>query len=119
MGDGLGAEGTGSVGTGDYAPADYIGLTADDAAPQASDTILTGEIAAGSLARSQGAFSHTQGQASYTIAQTFTSDQEVEINKVGVFNASVDGVMVFEELLEDPANLVVGDQIAITVTITL
>ncbi len=110
---------TASDGTGPYAPANYIGLTADNVAPQATDTTLPNEIVSGSLARAQGTYAHTSGTASYTITKTFTSDQSITVAKVGIFNAPSAGTMVFETMLNVVAVLVSGDQLQVTETVTL
>lgn len=110
---------TASTGTGSYAAANYIGLTANATAPAATDTTLTGEIASGTLTRAQAAYSHTTGAASYQLQKTFTSDQSVTIAKIGVFNASSGGTMVFETLLSATATLVSGDQLTVTETVSL
>jgi hypothetical protein len=110
---------TASNGTGTYAAANYIGLTENTASPSASDTTLAGEITSGTLARAQAAFAHTTGVASYTLTKTFTSDATKVIAKIGVFNASTGGTMVFESLLGAVASLQSGDQVAITETVTL
>lgn len=109
----------GGAGVGAMAPADYIALSANDDSPDPSDTTLTGEIGSGTLVRAQGVYAHTNGQNSYTLTHTFTSDQTVEIAKTAVFNADTDGTMVFEDLLNEPASLISGDQVAITVTVVL
>lgn len=110
---------TASTGTGVYASGTYIGLTADTATPLSGDTTLTGEVTSGTLARAQAIYAHTNGTASYTLTKTFTSDQSVVIAKIGVFNASSGGTMVFESLLNATATLVSGDQLQITETVTL
>lgn len=110
---------TASTGTGAYAPATFIGLTANSTAPAAASTTLTGEIASGTLIRAVAVYAHTNGTATYTLTKTFTSDQSVTINKIGVFNASTGGTLVFETLLNAAATLVSGDQLQITETVTL
>lgn len=110
---------TASNATGAYAPATYIGLTADNTAPNAADVSLTGEIAVGTLARAQAVYAHTNGTATYTLTKTFTSDQTVTVSKLGVFTASAGGTMAFESLLNQPAALLSGDQVVITFTVTL
>jgi hypothetical protein len=110
---------TASTGTGAFAPATFIGLTANSTAPAAGNTVLTGEITAGTLARAQATYAHTTGTATYTLTRTFTSDQSVTIAKIGVFNAATGGTMVFETLLNATATLVSGDQLQITETVTL
>lgn len=107
------------AGTGDMAPADYLGLSPDNTAPDVENTTLPSEIAVGTLARAQAAYAHTDGQASYTLTNTFTSDDSVTVRKVGVFNAASGGTLVFESLLNDAATLTPSDQVIITVTVTL
>lgn len=110
---------TASTGTGAYAAANYIGLTANTTSPSATDTTLSGEVTSGSLARAQAAYAHTTGASSYTLTKTFTSDQTIVVAKIGVFNASSGGTMVFETLLPAVASLQSGDQVAVTETVTL
>lgn len=110
---------TASTGTGSYASATYIGVTANATAPATGDTTLTGEIASGTLIRAQATYAHTNGTATYTLTKTFTSDQTVTIAKIGIFNASSAGTMVFETSLNATASLVSGDQLQITETVTL
>jgi hypothetical protein len=43
----------------------------------------------------------------------------VTIAKIGVFNASTSGTMVFETLLNATATLVNGDQLTVTETVSL
>lgn len=110
---------TSSDGSGTYAPANWMGLTASGTAPDVSHTTLAGEISSGSLSRAHCSFAHTDGQASYTLTKTFTSDQVVTVQKQGIFNAASGGTLVFESLLDAPAVLRSGDQVAITVTVSL
>ncbi len=108
-----------STGTGAYAAACYIGLSADAAAPSASNTTLPSEITGGTLARAIAAYAHVNGQATYTLTKSFTSDQAVVVRKLGVFNAVSSGTMVFETPLNAQADLQPGDTIQITETVTL
>lgn len=117
---------TASTGTGTYASATYIGLTANNAAPAAGDTVLTGEIttAGGGLVRAQGAYAHTAGALTYTLTRIYTANASdalpVVIAKIGVFNAAAAGTMVFESLLSSTASLgVVNDQVQVTETVTI
>jgi uncharacterized iron-regulated membrane protein len=110
---------TSSNGSGSYAPATYFGVTANGTAPNASDTTLTGEISSGTLARAQGVYAHTNGTGSYTVTKTLTSDQTVTLQKAALFTASSGGTMAFESLLNAAASMVSGDQIQLTVTVTL
>ena len=119
MGDGAAAVGTGTPGTGDFAPADFIGLSANTDAEDADNTSLPGEINSGTLVRAQATFAFTPGAASYTLTKQFTSDQTVTLAKAGVFNAEVDGTLVFEKLLENTAPLISGDKAQVTVTVEI
>jgi len=110
---------TASNATGSYAPANYIGVSASTSAPAATDTVLAGEIASGTLVRKQAVYAHTDGTNSYTLTATFVSDQAIVLAKVGIFNAASGGTMAFETLLPSTANLVSGDQTQITETVTL
>lgn len=108
-----------NAGTGAMAPADWMGLSANTDAEDADNTTLPGEIASGTLDRVQATYAFTNGQESYTLTHIFTSDQTVEVAKVGILNAESSGVLVFEKLLDDAAPLISGDQVAITATINL
>jgi len=113
---------TGNVST-QYAPANYLALTADTGAPVDTDTTLPSEIASGTLARIQATYAHTTGTSIYTLTNLFTSDQSVAVAKVGVFNASASGTLVFEDLFEisstpAPAQLYSGDQLLVVETVS-
>lgn len=117
---------TASTGTGSYAAANYIALTANTTAPAAGDTTLTAEIttAGGGLIRAQATYAHTAGASTYTLTKTFTTNGSdslpVTVGKIGVFNASSSGTMVFETLVSPTATLsAVGDQLTITETVTI
>ncbi len=108
------------------AVADYLALTANTTAPAAGDTTLTAEIAtaSGGLIRAAATYAHTNGQATYTLTKVFTVNGNdsipVTIGKVGVFNASSSGSLVFETLLGTTATLsAVGDSLTVTETVTL
>lgn len=108
------------------AAANYIALTANSTAPSAGDTTLTGEIttAGGGLVRAQATPAHTNGTSTYTLTKTFTANGSdslpVTIAKIGVFNASSTGTMMFETLLSATATLTAsGDQLVLTETVTL
>jgi hypothetical protein len=115
----MGATSGTGIGTSTFAPANYIGVTANATAPAAADTTLTGEVSSGTLIRAQATYAHTTGASSYTLTKTFTSDQTIVIAKIGVFNASSAGTMVFETLLSATASLVSGDQLTITETVNI
>jgi hypothetical protein len=108
------------------AVADYIALTANATAPSASDTTLTAEIATGGggLIRATATYAHTGSTATYTLTKVFTANGSdslpVTIAKVGIFNASSSGALVWETLLGTTATLSAsGDSLTITETVTL
>lgn len=107
-----------SNGTGSFAPANYIALTSNATAPNVTDTTLANE-ATGGLARViASSIAHTTGTNTYSLQKTFTSDQSLTVNKIGIFNASSTGTMVFETTIT-AATLVSGDQLQITETVTM
>lgn len=110
---------TASNATGAYASATWIGATADATTPSASDTTLSGELTGGTMGRAQAVYAHTTGQATYTLTKSITADRIVTVAKIGVFNASTAGTMVFESLLDNTAALKVGDSIQFVETISL
>jgi hypothetical protein len=108
------------------AVADYLALTANTTAPSATDTTLTAEIATagGALIRAAATYAHTGGTAAYTLTKVFTANGTdalpVTIGKVGVFNASSAGAMVWETLLGTTATLASsGDALTLVETVTL
>lgn len=117
MGDGVAA----GAGTGTMRPADYLAITENAVAPALSDTTLTGELTAGGLGRAQAAYTHTAASTTYTLIYEWTSSDGTSrtINKMGVFNASSAGTMVFESLVPSPPTLVAGDKLQITSTIDI
>lgn len=111
---------TGSNATGTYAPANWVALSNDNTSPSSADTVLPGEVTSGALVRAQGSFAHTTGTNSYTITKTFTSDQSIVVSKIGVYNQGpTGGTLVFEDLLTSTANLVSGDQITVSSTVSI
>lgn len=108
------------------AAATYIALTANTTAPAAGDTTLTSEIttAGGGLVRAAASYAHTTGASTFTLTKTFTGNGSdsypVTIGKVGVFNASSSGTLVWESLLSPTATFSAsGDNTTLTVTITV
>jgi hypothetical protein len=113
-----------SVAAGGSAPgstgANFIALSSDTTAPAATDTTLTGEVTdVNGLARAQGTYSHTAGQATFTISKTFSATGTyTNVQKAGLFTASSSGTMMAENTFS-PVSLANGDQLTITWTITL
>jgi len=99
--------------------ANYIALTNNTAAASSASTSLTGEISTGGLARAIGAFAHTNGTSTYTVSKTFTaSATNTGVQKAGLFTSSAGNAM-FAENTFSSVNLISGDQLTITWTITI
>lgn len=108
------------------AAADYLALTANSTNPAAGDTTLTGEIAtaSGGLVRGQATYAHTTGTSTFSLTKTFTANGNdslpVTVAKVGVFNASSGGSLVWSTLLGTTATISAsGDSLTVTQTITV
>jgi hypothetical protein len=99
--------------------ANYIALSSDSTAPAATDTTLTGEISGNGLDRSQGTYSHTAGTNTFTIQEVLTASGTVNaIQKTGLFTASSGGTMMSENTFSS-VNVISGDQLTVTWTITI
>jgi hypothetical protein len=99
--------------------ANYIALSDDSGAPAATDTTLTGELAGNGLDRAQGTYSHTAGTNTFTVQKVFTASGTVSaIQKTGLFSASSGGTMMAENTFSS-VNLISGDQLTVTWTITI
>ena len=99
--------------------ANYIALSSDSTAPAASDTSLAGEISGNGLDRSQGTYSHTAGTNTFTVTEVFSATGAVNnIQKAGLFTAASSGTMLAENTFSS-VNLISGDQLTITWTITI
>lgn len=109
----IGSTSTGSNG------ANYIALSSDTTAPAATDTTLSGEISGSGLDRAQGTYSHTAGTNTFTVQKIFTASGTVSaIQKTGLFTASSGGTMMAENTFSS-VNLISGDQLTLTWTITI
>ena len=101
----------------------YIGLTENASAASASNTALTGEITTGGAARALGTYAHTGGTNTLTLSKSFSITASFPaIHRAGLFTASnttAGGIMVFETVLNADANVVNGDTLSVTWTITL
>lgn len=108
------------------APVWYMALTANNTAPSATDTTLTGEIttAGGGLIRKLCTIAHTTGVNTYTVTGTYTANGSdslpVTIAKMATFNSIVSGQMLHETLLPATATLSAsGDPLTVTQTVTM
>jgi|TARA_R110002167_G_scaffold322646_1_gene528545 hypothetical protein len=100
--------------------AGYIGLSANAAAPAATDTALTGEITSGGLTRvDAGTKTHTAGTNSTTIQHTFTaSTVHTAVVKASLFNAVTSGYMAHINTFT-AVTLQASDTLQVTWTVTL
>lgn len=102
----------------------WVGISANAEAPEASNTELESELKAseGGLVRSLAVFKYIGGKE-YEVKVTFTANIKdtvpVTLAKIGVFNAQNAGIMMFESLLTETADIkAVGDSIVITDIVT-
>lgn len=101
----------------------YMALTENAGAAAATDTVLTGEITTGGCARTLATYAHTGGAATLTLSKTFSVTASFPaIHKIGEFTASTltaAGIMVYETVLNADANVISGDSLQVTHTITI
>ena len=97
----------------------YIALSNDTLTENTASTTLSTEIAANGLARAIGAYAHTAGKGTATISKTFTCSTGAQsAQKAALFSASSAGTMNHALAFTQRA-LQVGDQLAVTFTLTL
>lgn len=97
----------------------YIGLSNDSVTETTASTTLTNEIAANGLTRAIGAYAHSAGASTATISKTFTCATGAQAaQKAALFSAGSSGTMT-HVLAFTQRSLQIGDQLAITFTITL
>jgi hypothetical protein len=100
----------------------YMALTENAGAAAATDTALTGELTTGGCSRALATYAHTGGTSTYTMAKTFSVTASFPaIHKGALFTASnttAAGVMPFEAVLNADANVINGDSLAVTATVT-
>jgi hypothetical protein len=104
------------------ASARYIALTENAGAANAADTALTGEITTGGCGRALGTYAHTLGAATLTLTKSFSvTGTFPAIHKAGLFQVSTasSSIMSFETVLNADANVVNGDTLQVTWTITI
>jgi hypothetical protein len=112
---------SGTPGSGGFRAANYIALTTNSTAPALTDTTLTDELVGNGLQRQLATYAHTEGATTYTLTKTFTSTDPTPrtINKVGIFNASTGGTLVFTTLVPSPPTLQANDKLTITETVSI
>jgi hypothetical protein len=101
----------------------FMGLTENAAAASATDTVLTGEITTGGASRALATYAHTGGTATFTLQKSYSITASFPaIHKMGLFTASnttAAGIMTYETVLNADANVVSGDTLQVTDTVTL
>jgi hypothetical protein len=101
----------------------FMALTENAGAASASDTVLTGEITSGGASRAVTTYAHTGGTATFTLQKSYSITASFPaIHKMGLFTASTStaaGIMVFETVLNADANVINGDTLQVTDTVTI
>lgn len=101
----------------------YMALTENAGAASATDTVLTGEITTGGASRALATYAHTGGTATLTLQKSFSITASFPaIHKMGLFTASTltaAGILLFCTVLNADANVISGDTLQVTDTITL
>ncbi len=104
------------------APARYIALTENASAASASSTSLTGEITSGGLGRALGTYAHTLGASTFTLTKSFSVTSSFPaVHRAGLFQVSTasSSLLSFETVLNADANVINGDTLQVTWTITI
>lgn len=96
----------------------YIALSNDTVGETAASTTLSTEITTNGLGRAIGTYAHTTGTNTTTISKTFTASGTQSAQKAALFTAVSAGTMN-HVLSFTQRNLISGDTLAITFTITL
>lgn len=103
-------------------PARFMALTENAGAASAADTALTGEITTGGCGRALATYAHTLATATYTLQKAFSVTASFPaIHKIGIFPflTASGAMMVFEAVLNADANVVNGDTLTVTDTVTV
>lgn len=109
---GYGSSGLGANGL------NYIALSNDSLTENSASTTLSNEIAANGLTRAQGTVAHTGGATTTTVSKVFTATGTQSAQKAALFTASSSGTMC-HVLAFTQRNLISGDTLTVTFTITL
>jgi len=101
--------------------AGYIATTTNTTGPSATDTTLTGELAASGFTRADATTkSHSAGTNSTTIEHTFTSSGTVNsIHKSAIFDAGSSGDMPHIANFSADVSVISGDTLKVTWTLNL
>jgi len=99
--------------------ANYIGLSNSTSSLDSNWTSIPDEITGGGLARAQGTYSHTNGLNSYQISKTFAASASFTNVRLAGLYWSSSGPTLFAANNFSPVNLISGDQLTVTWTITI
>ena len=106
--------------------ASYIALSNNATAPAVGDCAagsssctLSGEITGNGLARAPGTYAHTIGTNTWTLVYTWTATGTQSVQEAGMFNAASSGTMVFETQFSSQVNMISGDTLILTWTVTV
>lgn len=101
----------------------FMALTENASAAAAGNTALTGEITTGGCARALTTYAHTNDAATLTLQKAFSVTASFPaIHRMALLTCSTltaAGIMVFESVLNADANVVNGDTLTVTDTVTL
>ncbi len=101
----------------------YMALTENASAAAAGNTTLTGEITTGGASRALATYAHTNDAATFTLQKAYSITAPFPaIHRMALFTASnttAAGIMVFESVLNADANVINGDTLTVTDTVTL
>lgn len=100
----------------------FMALSTNASAASAADTTLANEVTSNGGSRVLALYTHTYGQATATLTNTYTASGTITaIHKIGLFaalTAAGADPMVYETVLNADATLVSGDTLAVTWTPT-
>jgi len=101
----------------------YMGLTENASGAAVGNTVLTSEITTGGCGRALCTYAHTNDTATFTLQKAYSvTGTFPAIHRMGLFTASnttAAGIMTFESVLNADANVVSGDTLTVTDTVTL
>jgi hypothetical protein len=99
--------------------ANYIGLSTSTSPPDSNWTSIPNEITTGGLERAQGTYSHNNGTNTYQISKTFTASASFTGVQLAGLYVTQTGNTLFAANTFSPVNLISGDYLTVTWTITI
>lgn len=96
----------------------FIGLSNDTLTETTASTVLSNEITLNGLTRAAGTYAHTGGTNTTTVSRVFTATGTQSAQKAALFTAVSAGTMN-HALAFTQRNLISGDTLTVTFTITL